>query len=62
KKIGKYTYEMLPMDHKKVAPDPELETKIAELEKKWPAPPESQPGAAKAKAGAAKAAKAKSEE
>ncbi|MCX7015024.1 MAG: metallophosphoesterase, partial [Candidatus Sumerlaeota bacterium] len=35
KKIGKYTYEMIPTDHKKIQPDEQLAQQIDEWEKKW---------------------------
>lgn len=35
KKIGKYTYEMIPMDHAKIQPDPQVAKLIDELDRKW---------------------------
>ena len=35
KKIARYTYEMIPMDHSKVQPDPQVARLIDELDRKW---------------------------
>jgi 5'-nucleotidase len=50
KKIGKYTYELVPMDHAKIKPDEKVAQLIDELDKKWTPKDVGAPGAAKAKA------------
>jgi 2',3'-cyclic-nucleotide 2'-phosphodiesterase (5'-nucleotidase family) len=35
KRIGKYTYELIPMDHAKINPDDKVAELVDELDKKW---------------------------
>jgi 2',3'-cyclic-nucleotide 2'-phosphodiesterase (5'-nucleotidase family) len=35
KKVGRYTYELIPMDHQKIVPDPKVAKLIADLDAKW---------------------------
>lgn len=35
KKLGKYSYQLIPMDHQKIEPDPKLATQIQAWEKQW---------------------------
>ncbi len=35
KKVGKYTYETIPVDRQKLQPDPEMEKQIEEWDQKW---------------------------
>lgn len=39
KKVGKYTYELIPMDHAKITPDAKVAKTIEELDRKWAAVP-----------------------
>ena len=49
KKIGKYTLETIPIDTKKIEPDPELQRQIAEWDQKWGKKPMAPPqGSSKA--------------
>jgi len=38
KKLARYTYELIPMDHQKITPDPKVAALIDELDRKWPEP------------------------
>jgi hypothetical protein len=36
KKVARYTFELIPMDHRKITPDPQVAQLIAELDARWP--------------------------
>jgi 2',3'-cyclic-nucleotide 2'-phosphodiesterase (5'-nucleotidase family) len=43
KQIGKYTFEVIPIDRKKLDPDPELEKEIVDWDRKWGTKPAARP-------------------